>query len=231
MKLSDNALLTCHAASGMVQHGFVDHSATLAMVDRATTTFDVRKSKRDPEAANLSGGDSQKFIVGREILRDPGVLVVSQPTWGVDAGAAATIRQALIDLAGRGTAVLVVSQDLDELIEIADRIAVMFDGRLSAPIRTAEVTREELGLLMGGAKTAGSPASRTPAMRLVLERRSERSATLRSRRRSSRSVFWSRWRCCFYSSQHARRARRLFYRAAARIAIRWARSPSRRRRW
>ena len=74
---------------------------TLSTVDRATETFDVRKAKRDPEAASLSGGNLQKFIVGREILRDPAVLVVSQPTWGVDAGAAAVIRQALIDLAAR----------------------------------------------------------------------------------------------------------------------------------
>jgi simple sugar transport system ATP-binding protein len=70
----------------------------------------------------------------------------------VDAGAAATIRQALIDLAARGSAVLVISQDLDELTEIADRIAVMFHGRLSPPLGAAEVTREKLGLLMGGAR-------------------------------------------------------------------------------
>src|SRR5262249_30741174 len=108
------------------------------------------KAKRDPEAASLSGGNLQKFIVGREILREPGVLVVSQPTWGVDAGAAATIRQALIDLAARGSAGLVISQDLDELIEIADRIAVMFHGRLSLPLMAREASREKLGLLMGG---------------------------------------------------------------------------------
>src|ERR1700723_3097324 len=158
MKLSENALLTGHAASGMVKRGFVDKPATLATVDRTTATFDVRKSKRDPEAVSLSGGNLQKFIVGREILREPGVLVVSQPTWGVDAGAAATIRQALIDLAARGTAVLVVSQDLDELAEIADRIAVMFHGRLSAPLSAVEATRETLGLLMGGAKTGEEPS-------------------------------------------------------------------------
>ena len=150
MRLSDNALLTGHAASGMVKHGFIDKAATLAVVDRTTTAFDVRKAKRDPEAVSLSGGNLQKFIVGREILREPGVLVVSQPTWGVDAGAAATIRQALIDLATRGAAVLVVSQDLDELAEIADRIAVMFHGRLSAPLLAAEANRGRLGLLMGG---------------------------------------------------------------------------------
>src|ERR1700754_4481645 len=150
MKLSENALLTGHAASGMVKHGFVNNAATLATVDRATETFDVRKAKRDPEAASFSGGNLQKFVIGREILRNPAVLVVSQPTWGVDAGAAAVIRQALIDLASAGAAVLVTSQDLDELAEIADRIAVMFHGHLSAPLATADATREKLGLLMGG---------------------------------------------------------------------------------
>jgi simple sugar transport system ATP-binding protein len=78
------------------------------------------------------------------------VLVVSQPTWGVDAGAAAVIRQALLDLAAAGAAVLVTSQDLDELAEITDRIAVMFHGRLSETLSTADATREKLGLLMGG---------------------------------------------------------------------------------
>jgi general nucleoside transport system ATP-binding protein len=151
MKLSENALLTGHAASGMVKRGFINKLATLAYVDRTTKSFDVRKAKRDPEAVSLSGGNLQKFVVGREILRDPGILVVSQPTWGVDAGAAAVIRQALVDLAGRGSAVLVISQDLDELTEIADRIAVMFHGRLSVPLEAAQATRERLGLLMGGA--------------------------------------------------------------------------------
>jgi simple sugar transport system ATP-binding protein len=150
MKLSDNALLTGHAASHMVHGGFIDKGATLAVVDRTTTAFDVRKAKRDPEAVSLSGGNLQKFVVGREILREPAVLVVSQPTWGVDAGAAAVIRQALIDLAARGAAVLVISQDLDELAEIADRMAVMFAGRLSPAISAAEADRETLGLLMGG---------------------------------------------------------------------------------
>src|SRR6195952_3416098 len=154
MKLSENALLTGHAASGMVQHGFVNTPATLSTVDRATEVFEVRKAKRPREAASLSGGNLQKFIVGREILRNPVVLVVSQPTWGVDAGAAAVIRQALLDLAAEGCAILVTSQDLDELAEIADRIAVMFHGHLSEPLATADASREKLGLLMGGSSLA-----------------------------------------------------------------------------
>jgi simple sugar transport system ATP-binding protein len=151
MKLSENALLTGHA-NGMVRHGLIDTGATLATVDRTTSAFDVRKARRDPEAVALSGGNLQKFMVGREILREPGVLVASQPTWGVDAGAAATIRQALVDLSARGAAVLVISQDLDELTEIADRIAVMFAGRLSPPLAAAAASREQLGLMMGGSQ-------------------------------------------------------------------------------
>src|SRR5215472_14642751 len=155
MKLSENALLTGHASGGMVRRGFIDRTATLAAVDTTTRAFDVRKAKRDPEAVSLSGGNLQKFVVGREILREPGVLVVAQPTWGVDAGAAATVRQALIDLAARGAAVLIISQDLDEIEEIADRIAVIFHGRLSETVDSAATTRESLGLLMGGSTGKG----------------------------------------------------------------------------
>jgi simple sugar transport system ATP-binding protein len=164
MTLSENALLTGHAG-GLVRRGFVDRRATLAAIDRITAGFDVRKGTRDPEAISLSGGNLQKFVVGREILREPGVLVVSQPTWGVDAGATAAIRQALIDLASRGSAVLVISQDLDELFEISGRIAVIFHGTLSAPVATAAATRERLGLLMGGSRgddAATGEASHAP---------------------------------------------------------------------
>jgi simple sugar transport system ATP-binding protein len=150
MTLAENALLTGHAASGMVHHGFIDTRAMLDAVDRITTRFDVRKAGRDPEAISLSGGNLQKFVVGREILREPVVLIANQPTWGVDAGAATLIRQALIDLAARGAAVLVISHDLDEIEEIADRVAVMFAGTLSPPLPRAATDRESIGLLMGG---------------------------------------------------------------------------------
>src|SRR4051812_42422816 len=126
--LSDNALITGHAASPMVRRGFIDRAQARAFVDRITKVYDVRKAKPDPEAVSLSGGNLQKFVMGREILREPRLLVVSQPTWGVDAGAAAAIRQAIIDLAARGAAVLGVSQDLGELYEISDRLGVVCGG-------------------------------------------------------------------------------------------------------
>ncbi|MNV77386.1 Galactose/methyl galactoside import ATP-binding protein MglA [compost metagenome] len=112
--------------------------------------MDVRKSGEDPAAGSLSGGNLQKFIVGRELDRQPSVLVVNQPTWGVDAGAASRIRQALVDLAKAGSAVIVISQDLDEIFEIATTIAVISDGRLSEPYPAGELTLEQIGLLMGG---------------------------------------------------------------------------------
>ena len=155
MRLSENLLLARHATDAKVYVGplgFVKRSAVFATAQRIIAEMDVRKSAVDPEAAALSGGNLQKFIVGRELDRQPRVMVVNQPTWGVDAGAAARIRQALIALARAGSAVLVISQDLDELFEISDAIAVMHNGELSTPIPTGEATRERIGLLMGGAE-------------------------------------------------------------------------------
>ena len=93
----------------------------------------------------------QKFVIGREILQRPEVLVVNQPTWGVDASAAAAIRQALLDLAEGGAAVIVISQDLDELMEISDNFAALNEGRLSAVRPAAGLTVAEIGQMMGGA--------------------------------------------------------------------------------
>ena len=115
---------------------------------------------RPAQARSLSGGNLQKFIVGREILQHPGLLVVSQPTWGVDAGAAAAIHQALLDLAEQGSAVLVISQDLDEIFALCDRIAVIAGGRLSEPRPVGAATVEEIGLLMGGGGMGGRGGDR-----------------------------------------------------------------------
>jgi simple sugar transport system ATP-binding protein len=160
MKLSQNIILTRHSTGdGLVSGGMVATQQASSLEKRIKQNFDVRMSHDDPEARSLSGGNLQKFVVGRELDRKPGVLVVNQPTWGVDAGAAALIRQALIDLARTGSAVLVISQDLDEIFEIADRIAVISRGYLSAAEPAADMTRERVGLLMaGGAETQGEVA-------------------------------------------------------------------------
>ncbi len=156
MRLSENLLLSRHAtdaAAFVGGGGMVKSAAIYGAAQRIIKAMDVRKSAPDPEAAALSGGNLQKFIVGRELDRKPAVMVVNQPTWGVDAGAAAHIRQALIELARSGSAVLVISQDLDELFEISDAIAVMHNGELSKPMPVAEATLEKIGLLMGGAES------------------------------------------------------------------------------
>lgn len=155
MKLSLNTVLTRHGTGDrLVNAGFVSVAGAGRLEKRIKQNYDVRMSHDDPEARSLSGGNLQKFVVGRELDRKPGVLVVNQPTWGVDAGAAALIRQALIDLARSGSAVLVISQDLDEIFEIADRIAVISRGYLSDAEPAENMTRERVGLLMaGGAET------------------------------------------------------------------------------
>jgi simple sugar transport system ATP-binding protein len=155
MKLSENLLLSRHATDPGVYVGalgVIRGGAIAAAAKRINKMMDVRKSAEDPPANALSGGNLQKFIIGRELDRKPSVMVVNQPTWGVDAGAAAHIRQSLIELARSGSAVLVISQDLDELFEISDAIAVMHNGELSKPIPRAEATFEKIGLLMGGAE-------------------------------------------------------------------------------
>lgn len=150
--LSENVVLTRHGDDcGVSRGGLIDHARARAVSNRVASSFDVRKGKPDPEARSLSGGNLQKFVVGRELDRKPRLLVVNQPTWGVDAGASALIRQALVDLAASGSAVLVISQDLDEIFEIADRIAVISRGQLSASHSAAEMTFENVGLLMAGA--------------------------------------------------------------------------------
>jgi simple sugar transport system ATP-binding protein len=125
-------------------------SAARRLARRVVEAFDVRAPAGDPAARKLSGGNLQKFVIGREMIREPKLLVVDQPTWGVDAGAARLIRQALVDLATGGGAVLVISQDLDELFEIADRLAVIHDGHLSPLRPKAGWTRDEIGLEMMG---------------------------------------------------------------------------------
>ena len=152
MALSQNILLSRHSAdTALVKSGVVQRQIAHDTSERVIKTYDVRKGKPDPEARALSGGNLQKFVMGRELDRTPSVLVINQPTWGVDAGAAAAIRQAVLDLASNGAAVLVISQDLDEIFEIATRIAVISRGELSEAKPTATWTREAIGLMMAGA--------------------------------------------------------------------------------
>jgi len=149
MSLADNALLTAHR-EGMVGHGFIRVGAMRDYALGTIDAFGVKAGGVDAAAQSLSGGNLQKFIVGREIRQRPRVLIASQPTWGVDVGAAAQIRQALLDMRDAGAAVLVVSEELDELFEICDGLAVIAQGRLSEVKPLRETSIEEIGTLMSG---------------------------------------------------------------------------------
>ncbi|MFI0395390.1 ABC transporter ATP-binding protein [Paracoccus jiaweipingae] len=165
LSLTENALLTSSGRQGLVRRGLIDRRAARDFAQRVIAAFDVRTPGPHVAAAALSGGNLQKYVIGREVLQNPRVLVVNQPTWGVDAGAAAAIRQALLDLAAQGAAVLVISQDLDELLELSDRFAALDGGRLSAPRPTQGLTLEDIGLMLGGAHGMGRPG--TPAMEVA----------------------------------------------------------------
>ena len=156
MSLELNALLT-GSANGLSKQGFIQYAKIREFSKACIERFNVKASGPEAAAKSLSGGNVQKYIVGRELMLNPEVLVIAQPTWGVDVGAASFIRQTLLDLSQAGVAVLVISEELDELFEICDRIAVIAGGQLSVAKPVAETSIEEIGLLMGGARIA-SPA-------------------------------------------------------------------------
>lgn len=151
MSLVENAILTGAIRKGLTTRGFLRWGKAQDFARHVIADFDVRTPGASNTAGSLSGGNLQKFVIGREILQGPDVLVVNQPTWGVDAAAAAAIRQALLDLAAKGAAVVVISQDLDELMEISDNFAALNEGRLSEPRPAHGLTVEEIGLMLGGA--------------------------------------------------------------------------------
>ncbi|GAA4121027.1 ABC transporter ATP-binding protein [Aminobacter aganoensis] len=145
--LWQNAVLTAHR-TGLVRNGLVDRKGANSFAAKIIERFKVKANGPQASAQSLSGGNLQKFIVGREIALQPKLFLVAQPTWGVDVGAAAFIRQTLVDLSRSGAAVLVISEELDELFEICDRLLVICQGQVSPPLIRTKTNREEIGLLM-----------------------------------------------------------------------------------
>jgi simple sugar transport system ATP-binding protein len=162
MDLAANTLLT-HADAQSVRAGWIRWPAVAAKARGIIARFGVRAAGPQALAQSLSGGNLQKFIMGREISGEPRALVVAQPTWGVDVGAAAQIRGELLALRDRGCALLVISEELDELFEIADRIAVIARGRLSPALPIAEASVEQVGQWMSGLWDAAAAAQAVAA--------------------------------------------------------------------
>ena len=148
--LIDNTLLSNIQTEGFQNRGLINWTRTREHAVEVTDGYDVRHAGVTGRAGSLSGGNLQKFIVGRELIKGPDVLIVNQPTWGVDMGSATNIRDRLKALAESGSAVLVISQDLDELFDLADRLCVLNHGHLSAAKPTSAWTAETLGVAMTG---------------------------------------------------------------------------------
>ena len=150
--VSENLMLLNHDSKEYSQWGFLKLPALRERAGRLVKHYDVKTPSIDTPTSALSGGNIQKLIMARELSAEPAVLLAAQPTRGVDIGAAEYIHERLIAQRERGTAVLVVSEDLDEVMALADRVAVMFEGRIVAVIDRSESTVEDLGLLMAGAE-------------------------------------------------------------------------------
>ena len=149
LSLAQNTLLT-RTETVSRGSGWISTNRVRLLAEHVINRFNVKAGGSGAAAKSLSGGNLQKFIVGREIDANPKLLIVSQPTWGVDVGAAALIRGELLKLRDAGCALLVVSEELDELFEISDRLIVIAQGRMSPSVPTAQATIEQIGAWMSG---------------------------------------------------------------------------------
>ena len=154
MTLVENTFLThfdTMRSSDSLWGRIVTHAGRGAEITRRIITdHDVRTPHHNPEARQLSGGNLQKFIMGRMLVTGPKMAVIAQPTWGVDVGAATMIRRSLLALAESGCGIILISQDLEEIFSLSDRIAVLNAGRMSETYPAGDLTAEDVGLLMGG---------------------------------------------------------------------------------
>ena len=155
--LSDNMVLTRYYDPAFSNGMSRDTPAIVAFADRAVAEYDIRTPSSTVPASTLSGGNQQKAIVAREFSRDPTALVLDQPTRGLDVGSIEFIHRQIIDRRDAGAAILLVSAELDEILEISDRIGVMYRGEIVAVVDGRTANREEIGLLMATGRRAGAP--------------------------------------------------------------------------
>jgi simple sugar transport system ATP-binding protein len=154
--LADNSILGTHYRPPIAREGLglLDEAAVATKTNRVITEFDVRPPDADLPARALSGGNQQKLVIGREFDIHPKLLLVAQPTRGVDIGAIEFIHAQLVALRDRGAAILLVSAELEEVVSLADRILVMYQGRIAGEVTPGDVDEEEIGLLMTGGRAS-----------------------------------------------------------------------------
>jgi simple sugar transport system ATP-binding protein len=148
--LTENMLLGNSEERPFSHGGRIDYDATEEITSDLMETFDVRAPSPDTPAGSLSGGNQQKMIIARELFREPDALLAVQPTRGLDVGAIEFVHKQLVRERDRGRGVLLVSFDLDEVLDLSDRILVLYQGRIVGEFASGSVERTTLGLLMGG---------------------------------------------------------------------------------
>jgi simple sugar transport system ATP-binding protein len=161
LSLTDNLIMKSYRAEPIGRGWTIDGSAARQKAVELKEEYEVAAPSIDTEARLLSGGNLQRLILAREISSEPGLMVAVQPTRGLDVGAIETVHKLLLGQRGAGTAILLISEDLDEILMIADSVAVIYEGRITEPVATADADISELGLLMTGASEAADPSGAT----------------------------------------------------------------------
>ncbi len=150
MSLTENVLLSMSHNKKFIKNDLINFKEISNHTDKILKKFNVNAPSNLSKASQLSGGNLQKFIIGREILSNPELLILSQPTWGIDAGSETFIRKTLIDLSLNGISIIIISHDIDELLEICHDVSVLYEGRLSKNLNVEQIDATQLGKYMGG---------------------------------------------------------------------------------
>jgi simple sugar transport system ATP-binding protein len=150
--VAENTILRDYNKEPFSQRGILFLRTIAQYADRLIKAFQVRTPSRDTPAKSLSGGNIQKVVLARELSRQPNVLIAAQPTRGVDIGATEYVHAQLLEQREKGTAILLISEDLDEVMALSDRIAVIYEGQIMGIVDGKDATPEQLGLLMAGVR-------------------------------------------------------------------------------
>jgi general nucleoside transport system ATP-binding protein len=148
--VAENIILRDHNKLPYANKGLLRHKAIASYSDKLIDAYRVKTPSRETLAKHLSGGNIQKVVLARELSRDPRVIIAAQPTRGLDIGATEYVHATLLEQRSQGSAILLISEDLDEIMALSDRIAVIYEGRIMGIVSGPEAVREELGLMMAG---------------------------------------------------------------------------------
>lgn len=148
--ISENIILRDHSQSPYASRGFLIHRIIAEFTDRLIRLFQIKTPSRETPARNLSGGNIQKVVLARELSRSPRIVIAAQPTRGLDIGATEYVHTSLLEQREKGAAILLISEDLDEVLALSDRVAVIYEGRMMGILDNKDAERERIGLLMAG---------------------------------------------------------------------------------